>query len=72
LHTINLTGDKITTLEDIIKISESIFNKKSIVKEMDPYNISIRNPSNKRAKEIINWKPLISIEEGIKTLDKII
>ena len=72
LHTINLTGDKITTLEDIIKISESIFNKKSIVKEMDPYNISIRNPSNKRAKEIINWKPLISIEEGIKTLEKMI
>ena len=32
LHTINLTGDRVITLEDIIRISESIFNKKSIIK----------------------------------------
>ena len=72
LHTINLTGDRVITLEDIIRISESIFNKKSIIKEKNPDNISIRNPSNKKAKELINWKPLISLEEGIKTLDKMI
>ena len=72
LHTINLTGDRVITLEDIIRISESIFNKKSIIKEKNPDNINIRNPSNKKAKELINWEPIISLEEGIKSLEKII
>jgi len=72
LHTINLTGDRVITLEDIIRISESLFNKKSIIKEENPKNISIRDPSNRKAQEMINWKPLISLEEGIKTLDKMI
>ena len=72
LHTINLSGDKIITLDDIIKMSEKIFEKKSIVEEKNPHDISVRNPSNKKAEELINWKPLINLEEGIKSLENII
>ena len=56
----------LNTLENIIRISESVFNKKSIIKEKNPDNISIRNPSNKKAKElndIINERNVIQKEE---------
>ncbi len=31
-------------------------------------NISIRNISNKKAKRLLNWKPKISLVEGLKSL----
>ena len=42
------------------------------VKEENPDAISLRNPSNKRAEKMINWRPLINLEDGIKTLEKMI
>ena len=66
---INLTGNQIITLKDIIDISEKILNKKIEVFENNPEQISIRNPSNLRAKQLINWEPKISLEEGIKTIN---
>ena len=65
---INLTGDKIITLNDIIKISEKIFNKSIKINEKNPTDISLRNPSNKKAKKILNWEPKIEIGEGLKTI----
>jgi len=67
-NTINLTGKHIVTLKDIIETSEKIFDKKVVIKEKDPTNISIRNPSNKKAKELLKWEPIIGLEEGIKTI----
>ena len=67
-NTINLTGKHIITLKDIIETSEKIFDKKVVIKEKDPTNISIRNPSNKKAKELLKWEPRIGLEEGIKTI----
>ncbi len=73
MHTLNLSGDKIITLQDILKTSEKIFNKKlKFVKEENPDIISLRNPSNKRAEKMISWRPLINLEDGIKTLEKMI
>ena len=73
MHTLNLSGDRIITLQDILKTSEKIFNKKlKFVKEENPDAISLRNPSNKRAEKMISWRPLINLEDGIKTLEKII
>ena len=66
---INLTGNQIITLKDIIDISEKILNKKIEVFENNPEQISIRNPSNLRAKQLINWEPKISLEEGLKTIN---
>ena len=66
---INLSGDKVNTLEEIIEASQRIFHKKIEVVETDPNNPNIRNPSNRKAKKIINWEPEIDLEQGIKDLE---
>jgi len=66
---INLSGDKINTLEEIIEISQRVFHTNIEISETDSKNPDIRNPSNKKALEIINWKPEIELEEGIKELE---
>lgn len=69
---INLTGDKIITLNDIIKTSERLYNKSITINEKNPSTISLRNPSNDKAKKILNWKPEINLEDGLKTIDPFI
>lgn len=69
---INLTGDKIITLDDIIEKNKKIYNKSVKVIEKDPSQISIRNPSNHKAKRILNWKPKITLEEGLKTISEFV
>ena len=66
---VNLSGDKVNTLKEIIEISQRIFHKKIEVVETDPDNPDVRNPSNRKAKKIINWKPEIDLEHGIKDLE---
>jgi len=66
---INLTGDHIMTLKEIIDLSQKIINKKIQVTESNPQQISIRNPSNIKAKQLINWEPEISLHEGLKMLN---
>lgn len=65
---INLTADKVLTLGEIIETSSKILDKSPKVVEGNPDGISIRNPSNKRAKELLDWKPEVDPEEGLKTL----
>jgi UDP-glucose 4-epimerase len=67
---INLTGNNLLTTRNLIDECEKIYGKKMIVVERDHLTVSIRNPSNQRAKQIINWEPKISIGDGIRTLDK--
>jgi len=71
-NTINLTGNQIITLEEIIKTSEKIFRKKSFFEEKNSEKISIRNPSNKKAKKLLKWEPKITLEYGVKTLQEYI
>ena len=52
---INLTGEKIETLQDIINASQEILGKNVKIIETNPTVISIRNPSNYKAKKLINW-----------------
>lgn len=65
---INLTGDKIETLENIIKTSEEILGKKVKIIETNSTSISIRNPSNFKAKKLINWDQKINLKKGLETL----
>jgi len=65
---INLTGNQIMTLKDIIDLSQKILNKKIQVLESNPDQISIRNPSNFKAKEIIKWEPKIDLKSGLESL----
>ena len=65
---INLTGNQINTLKDIIDTSQIILDKKIKVFESNSNQISIRNPSNFKAKEIINWEPQINLKTGLESL----
>jgi nucleoside-diphosphate-sugar epimerase len=69
---INLTGDEIITLEDIIKTSEKLYNKSITITEKNSTNISLRNPSNQKAKKILKWKPEINLEKGLRSIDSFI
>mgnify|MGYP005639143251 FL=1 len=69
---INLTGNTIITLNDIIKTTEKLFNKSITIIEKNPTNISLRNPSNQKAKKLLNWNPKINLEDGLKSIESFI
>lgn len=65
---LNLTGNKLITLGDIIETSQALLGKSVKVIETNPSQINIRNPSNDRAKKMLNWNPEIDLETGLKTV----
>ncbi|MDP2704176.1 MAG: NAD(P)-dependent oxidoreductase [bacterium] len=65
---INLCGDRLITLGEIIKESEKIFGKKVRIIEKTPEEVSVRNPLNEKAKRLLNWKQKIDVATGLKTL----
>lgn len=67
-NVLNLEGNKLISLGDIIKTSKKLLNKNPIVIEKNPGNPNVRNVSNQKVKEILNWQPLIDLETGIKSL----
>lgn len=67
-HIINLAGDTLITLRDIIETSKKILQKEPTVLETNPHNISIRNISNIKAKHLLHWKPEITVSTWLKEL----
>lgn len=66
---INLSADKMITMGDIIAEAEKLFNKKVQVVESKPDVINVRNLANRKAKELLGWKPAIDLAAGLKTLE---
>lgn len=65
---INLTGNKLITMKELIETSQKVLEKSVKVTETSPSQISVRNPSNNKAKKLLNWEPRIDLESGLKTL----
>ena len=65
---LNISGDKIVTLGEIITQSKSITGRSPKVTEVAPEKVSLRNPTNKKAKSVLNWSPKISITDGLRSL----
>lgn len=65
---LNLTGNKIITLQEIIEKSQLLLGKLVKISETDPSKINIRNPSNLKAKKMLMWEPQIELEQGLKTV----
>ncbi len=65
---INLGGDKLITLQDIIKTSKIILHKNPKIIEKDPSNPNVRRISSEKAKKLLNWKPELDLEQGLKSL----
>ena len=45
-----------------------MFGKSIKINETNPTNVNIRNPSNQKAKKILNWEPKISLVEGLNSI----
>ena len=67
-NVINLSGEEIITMYDIIETSQKILGKTVKIIENNASTINIRNPSNNKAKTLLNWKPKILFSEGLKSL----
>ena len=64
----NLSGDSTVTLGQVIEESMRIHGTSPRVIESSPEKISLRNPSNERARQILGWSPKVSISAGLKSL----
>lgn len=62
----NLSGDQKVTLGHIIHSSANLWGNNVVIQESNQDHPSIRNPDNSKAKKILDWKPQIDIEEGLK------
>lgn len=65
---INLSGDKLVTLHEIIDEAKSITHLNPLVTEKSPDAVSIRKISNAKAKKILGWKPEISVSSWLQML----
>jgi len=65
---VNLSGDRVVTIADIVEESEKLLNKKVNVVESNPSQVSVRNPSNEKANRLLNWKPELGLRAGLETL----
>jgi UDP-glucose 4-epimerase len=68
LNLINLQGDRLITLREIIQMAGKILNKSPGIIEKKPNAISIRNISNLKAKQLLDWSPQYDLEKGLQTL----
>lgn len=65
---INLQGERLITLGEIIETSKRILQRNPQVNEKDPDNISLRRVSNAKAKSLLKWGPAIDLDKGLKSL----
>jgi len=66
---INLSGNEMIILDKLITTCEKLYSKKVKTIEKDPLKINIRNPSNSKAKKLLNWEPQIKLAEGLQSLN---
>ena len=66
----NLTGNKLISLFDIIKVTKNLFKKKITILETDKNNPNIRNPINDKAKKVLRWNPKTTLLNSINLLAK--
>ena len=64
----NISSDSTVTLGQVIEESRRIHGTTPRVTESSPKKISLRNPSNLKAKQQMNWRPLVSLSDGLKSL----
>ena len=65
---LNISGDNTVTLGEIINESKLLTGRLPKVVEVTAEKVSLRNPTNKKAKSILNWTPKISLTDGLRSL----
>lgn len=61
----NLSGDRPIGLGEIVKTSSDLLGRDVRIIESDAGRPSIRNPDNSKAKELLKWRPQVSLKDGL-------
>jgi len=69
---INLEGNDLITLGNVIDIGCKIVKKNISIEEKMPESVSVRKVSSKKARKLINWRTEIELARGLTELNKII
>ena len=64
----NISSNSTVTLGQVIDESRRIHGTSPKIVESTPDKISLRNPSNEKAKQFLNWHPLVSLPDGLESL----
>jgi len=67
---INLQGNQMISLGDIINVSKEITKKNPSVTEKNPDQISLRTVSNEKAKKLIDWEAKIDLKKGLQSVNE--
>ncbi|MBU3929165.1 NAD(P)-dependent oxidoreductase [bacterium] len=71
-NVLNLQGDGLITLGDVIETSKSVLGKDVKVTETNPDSPNIRNVSNRKAKEVLKWRPEVDLKTGLMKLNEVL
>jgi len=63
--TLNIAGQKLVSLGEVITESGKILGRDVEVRETNPTAISVRNPDPSRALSVIGWQPQVDLHEGL-------
>ena len=68
---LNLGQDRMVTINELVDIISEIAEIKTNKKHIDgPQGVRGRNSDNTKLREVLNWEPQISLEEGLTTTYK--
>lgn len=65
---INLQGNRMVTLGDVIMGAQRLLRRQVTVTETNPSSPSIRLVDNAKASKVLNWRPSVSLEDGLKSV----
>lgn len=65
---LNLSGNRLITIGEVVELSQKILGKRVDVFEKAPESPSIRNPDNHKARTKLSWNPGTPFEEGLRDL----
>ena len=67
---LNIQGNQMITLGDIIETSKEILGKNPGVTEKNPDQVSLRTVSNEKAKNLIGWEAKVDLKTGLQSVNE--
>ena len=65
---INIQGERLITLGDIIEVGKRLTGRKPRVVERSPEQSTVRLVSGEKAWTLLGWKPVVGLEEGAESV----
>lgn len=65
---LNLQGNHLVTLKDVLEASQTLLHRKIKIAESNPEAPSVRFVDNSKAKKLLDWQPEISLSVGLKSV----